>query len=96
MSDTEKIHGLSLAEWQATYRAGIHEFAAPIFSFSRDGSFLRIAFGQAGPWVNETTREPVYTHAVTMHDFMAIEMARQILHTCAAPIPSPSAVPKPG
>jgi hypothetical protein len=96
MSDAEKIHGLSLAEWQASHRAGIQEFAAPMFSFSRDGSFLRIAFGHAGPWVNERTREPVYTHAVTMTEFMAIEMARQILHTCAAPIPPTSPPAKTG
>ncbi|HVZ47065.1 MAG TPA: hypothetical protein VHA82_24875 [Ramlibacter sp.] len=87
MTDTKKFHGLDADDWQAGFRAGIQEFAGPIFMFSRDGDFVRIAFGNRGPYVDENKRQPVYTHAVTMSAEMAIELARQLLHSYAAPTP---------
>lgn len=88
MTETPKtIHGLQPYDWQAGYRPGIIEFAGPRFMFTREGEFIRIAFGNWGPYVDETTRQAVYTHAVTMSAEMAVEMARLILHTYAAPRP---------
>ena len=63
-----KVYGVSAEEWQSAYRPGIQEFSALKFVVKREGGFVRIAFGNNGPPVNEQGLNgcPVYTHAVTL------------------------------
>lgn len=80
------VDGLSLDHWAAAYRPGVVETAAEAFIYSRAGDNIRIAFGNAGPFVDEARqRSPVYHHAVTLPAYLAIDLARLILAHYAAP-----------
>lgn len=87
---TEKlntIHGVSLQQWEASFRAGIDEFSASFITFTRENyGQVRIAFGNSGPYINaEGERTPVFTHAVTLPPDLAIELSRLLLKSYAEP-----------
>jgi hypothetical protein len=85
------VQGLSLAQWEALFRPGIQEFAASTFMFSREAhEQVRIAFGNSGPFTNESERSPVFTHAVTLSPSVAVELARMLLEHFAKPMDDPS------
>lgn len=85
------IQGLSLAHWEAIFRPGIQEFAASTATFSTEiHDQVRIAFGNLGPYINESERSPVYTHAVTLSPSVAVELARVLLEHFAKPADDPS------
>jgi hypothetical protein len=92
-NESEKVQGLSLAEWEAMYRPGIVEFAASNFAFSGENeSQVRIAFCNLGPIINlQGTRSPVYTHAVTLPQSAAVALARVLLEHYAKPADDPKA-----
>lgn len=86
MSD-ERIHGISIQEWEAAFRPGLPEYVATRFSFTvEDGGLLRIAFANGGPFVSgEGARSPVSTCAVTVPADLAVELAHQLLKSVAEP-----------
>lgn len=80
------VDGLTLDQWAAAYRPGIVETAAETFVYTPAGDGLRIAFGNAGPVVDEKgSRVPVFHHAVSTPAHLAVELARLILAHYAAP-----------
>ncbi len=87
MTNTSQIvQGLSLAQWEAAFRPGMPEFAASTFVFSGEAEGqVRIAFGNRGPFINDSERVPVYTHAVTLPPHEAVELARMLLAHYARP-----------
>ena len=87
MSQSEEAFGLPLTEWASLFRPGIDEFAATAFRFTRESKhFVRIAFGNAGPCVDKDgTRQPVYTHAVTLPPELALQLAEFLLRHYAEP-----------
>lgn len=87
MDENQIVDGLPLKTWQAIFRPGISEFAASVFSFTPEAKGLvRIAFGNGGPPVGPTgSREPVYTHAVTLTPEVAVELAGLLLKHFAQP-----------
>ena len=47
---------------------------------------VRIAFGNSGPWIDESgNREPVFTHAVTLTPQIAVDLAGLLLKHYAQP-----------
>jgi hypothetical protein len=86
-TEADKIHGMSLAQWNAVYRPGMPEFAAHTFTFLyEEPGLLRVAFGNGGPFIDtDGGRAPVFTHAVTMTPALAVELARLLLKHCAQP-----------
>lgn len=87
MADEPQFSGFSLAHWDEVFRAGMPEFAASAFTFTQEGTdLLRIAFGNAGPFVDETGRRAGrFTHAVTLPPAIAVELAQLILAHYAKP-----------
>lgn len=85
--DSNTIHGVSLQQWEASFRPGINEFAASALTFTRENfGQVRIAFGNSGPYINaEGARTPVFTHAVTLSPDLAVELARLLLKSYAEP-----------
>lgn len=86
---TEKstlVQGLTLDQWTASFRPGMHEFAASVVTYSveTEGQ-VRIAFGNQGPYIDEHTRAPVYTHAVTLSPAIAVDLARLLIQHFARP-----------
>ena len=78
--------GLKLETWEAAFRPGMPEFAASTFAFSGETeSQVRIAFGNAGPFVSEVERKQVFTHAVTLPPSLAVDLARVLLEHYARP-----------
>ncbi|WP_143010722.1 hypothetical protein [Cupriavidus necator] len=87
MTDKSKVvQGLSLAQWEAMFRPGMPEFAAStvVFSGEAEGQ-VRIAFGNRGPYVSESERVPVFTHAVTLSPSVAVDLARVLIEHFAKP-----------
>jgi hypothetical protein len=82
-----EAYGIPLDHWAAAFRAGMPEFAANNFVFTREAAEqVRIAFGNSGPYVDpQGTRSPVFTHAVTITPQIAVELARLLLKHYAAP-----------
>lgn len=87
MDEDQIVDGLPIRVWQAIFRPGMAEFAATTFVFTRESKdFIRIAFGNSGPWVDTTGgREPVYTHALTLTPEMAVDLAGLLLKHFAEP-----------
>jgi hypothetical protein len=85
---SQMVHGLPLATWEAMFRPGMPEFAATQFSFTLESAEqVRIAFGNHGPCTDlEGTRVPVFTHAVTLPPHVAVELARLLLKFYAEPV----------
>lgn len=83
----EKLYGVSREEWQAAYRSGISEFAATRVVVRTEGGLVRIAFGNAGPPVDEAggTGSPVYSHAVMLTPGLAVELSRLLRDLLAQP-----------
>ncbi|NNB71534.1 hypothetical protein [Pseudomonas fluorescens] len=92
MTDKSQIvQGLPLAQWEASFRPGIQEFAASTFTFTTEThELVRIAFGNGGPFINESERSPVFTHAVTLSPSVAVEFARMLLEHFAKPTDDPN------
>ena len=88
----EVVGGLTLSQWEAMFRPGIDEFAAAGFTFSPGvESEVRIAFCNQGPVVNSKgERSPVYTHAVTLPQFVAVDLARLLIEHYAKPADDPN------
>lgn len=87
-SPSGQWNGLSLKQWKAAFRPGIEEFAASNFIYTGEDGAVRIAFGNRGPAVAEDgTREPVFTHALTISEGLAVELARLLLKRIAEPTP---------
>lgn len=86
-NEKEVVSGLTLSQWEAMFRPGIDEFAAASFCFSPGvESQVRIAFCNLGPIVNSKgERAPVYTHAVTLPQSVAVELARILIEHYAKP-----------
>ena len=90
---TEKstlVQGLTLEQWAASFRPGMQEFAASAVTFSveTEGQ-VRIAFANQGPYIDEHTRAPVYTHAVTLSPAIAVDLARLLIQHFARPADDP-------
>jgi hypothetical protein len=90
---SQKVQGLTLLEWEAAFRPEIVEVTASWFSFTPiAGSLVRIAFGNQGPVVNTAgNRAPVYTHAITLPQSTAVDLARILLKHYATPADDPGA-----
>ena len=86
-NQNQKVDGLTLKQWEATFRPGIMEFAATTFTFTREASNLvRIAFGNHGPHTTpDGGRESVFTHAVMLPPEVAVELAGMLLKFYAEP-----------
>jgi hypothetical protein len=83
---SQVVNGLTLAQWDAMFRPGMPEFAASTFVFSGETEAqVRIAFGNRGPFVSDSERVPVFTHAVTLSPSVAVELARVLLEHFAKP-----------
>ncbi|KFX63367.1 hypothetical protein [Paraburkholderia fungorum] len=91
MTDKSRVvNGLTLAQWEAMFRPGMPEFAASTFVFSGETEGqVRIAFGNQGPFVSESERVPVFTHAVTLSPSVAVELARVLIQHFAKPADDP-------
>lgn len=79
MSEENLIYGVTQAEWDAAYDSDVVDFVANNFLLKRDGlGFVRVAFGRLGAPIDESgkTRPIKYTHAVTVTEHIALEMAR--------------------
>jgi hypothetical protein len=87
MDEDQIVDGLSLKVWKTIFRPGMPEFAATSFVFSRESKdFVRIAFGNSGPRIDPAgSREPVYTHAVTLSPELAVDLAGMLLKFYAQP-----------
>ena len=84
------VNNLTLAQWEAAFRPGIPEFTASTFVFSREAeNQVRIAFGNQGPYINESQREQVFTLALTLPASVAVELARTLLEIYANPKDDP-------
>ena len=84
------VNNLTLAQWEAAFRPGMPEFAASSFVFSKEAEGqVRIAFGNQGPFINESQRESVFTLAVTLPASAAVELARALLDIYAQPKDDP-------
>lgn len=89
-AESKKVNGLPLSQWDAMFRPGMPEFAASTFAFSGEGEGqVRVAFGNYGPYVNESERTPVFTHAVTLSPSVAVELARVLIEHFAKPADDP-------
>lgn len=90
---TEKstvVQGLTLNQWAASFREGLPEFAASGFTFTPEAEGqVRIAFSNLGPFIDEHSRAPVYTHAVTLPPSIAVELARLLIQHYARPTDDP-------
>jgi hypothetical protein len=87
MNPSQLVDGLTLKQWDATFRPGIVEFAATTFVFTREASNLvRVAFGNHGPHTTlDGGREPVFTHAVMLPPEVAVDLAGLLLKHFAEP-----------
>lgn len=86
---SHEYNGLSLTQWKAAFRPGIEEFAASHFIYTDEDGSVRIAFGNRGPVVSaDGSREPVFTHAITISAGLAVELARHLLKRVAEPTKS--------
>jgi hypothetical protein len=87
MVNANDFDGTPLSTWSSAFPAGMSEYAATTFFFSREAAEqVRIAFGNSGPVIDGNgTRSPVYTHAVTLTPHIAVELARQLLKYYASP-----------
>jgi len=80
------VNNLTLAQWAAAFRPGMPEFTASTFVFSKETEAqVRIAFGNHGPYINESQREEVFTVALTLPAPIAVELARTLLDIYANP-----------
>ena len=87
---SQVVSGLTLAQWEAMFRPGMPEFAASTFTFSGEAEGqVRIAFGNRGPFVSDSERLPVFTHAVTLSPAVAVELARVLIEHFAKPADDP-------
>ena len=87
MTDEPQFAGIFLRQWDDAFRAGMPEFAATSFAFTREGNdLIRIAFGNAGPYIDESgSRSGRFTHAVTLPPEIAVDLAQAILTHYAKP-----------
>lgn len=84
---TPSFSGASLDHWGRVFAPGMTEFGASNYSFVQEGGgFLRIAFGNAGPFTDSEggRRSPVFTHAVILPTDMAITLAQDIIRMYAS------------
>lgn len=88
MSDEDVFSGVKVKDWKQGFRPGMPEFAASRFLFSLENeNMIRIAFGNNGPFIDaKGSREPTYSHAVTLAPETAVELARLLLKHYAAPV----------
>jgi hypothetical protein len=86
-NQNQTVNGLTLKQWEATFRPGIVEFAATTFTFTREASNLvRIAFGNHGPHTTlDGNREQIFTHAVMLPPEVAVDLAGLLLKFYAEP-----------
>ena len=69
------------------------EFWASLGSFLHgEGALVRIAFGVSGPYITETERVPVCSHAVLLSKQMALELAEGLLEWAGQPVGSKDGV----
>jgi hypothetical protein len=82
----ETIYGASSAEWTAAYSPSVQEFAALRFMIFREHGVVRIAFGKNGPPIDESGNRGTssYSHAVTLTEAAAVNLANTILEVVAA------------
>ena len=87
MDQDKAVDGLTVTQWEASFRPGIDEFAATTFVFTREApNLVRIAFGNQGPRKTPNSgREPVFTHAVTLPPEVAVNLAGLLLKFFAEP-----------
>lgn len=88
MDDESLVHGIPVKEWRQGFRPDMPEFAATRFLFTTESnSLVRIAFGNAGPFVDASgKRDAVFSHAVTLAPETAVELARALLKSFAEPV----------
>ena len=79
--------GISLVQWDESFRTGMAEYAATVFSYTmEDNLLMRIAFGNGGPFIDaDGQRAPRYTHAVTLPPTVALDLAQKIIASYAKP-----------
>lgn len=85
--DASKFSDIPLSQWDQSFRAGMAEYAATSYLFTKEApNLLRIAFGNSGPYINSSgIREPRYTHAVTLTPEIAVDLAQKIIMHYAKP-----------